>query len=100
MSKEHSNITTILVNPYVLVKYIDQPPTTSHTPLENPFRVVSFIDGKYILQNLVTEELNEYHVSLLRPFHYDNEDGLRQTANCDSQQWNIFSLISRAGAQS
>ena len=99
MSKHHGNPTTYPVNSYVLVDYINQPPTTLHTNLEGPFRVVSSANGQYTLQNLVTEELNEYHVSRLRPFYYDDEDTPRQTANRDSQQWDVDSIIDHAGDQ-
>jgi len=99
MSKQHGNPTTFRENSYVLVDYIDKPPSTLHTNLEGPFRVVSSVNGKYTLQNLVTEELNEYHVSRLRPFYYDDEDSPRQTANRDSQQWDVDSIINHAGDQ-
>jgi transposase InsO family protein len=99
LSRQHGNPTTFEINSYVLVDYIEQPPTTLHTNLEGPFRVVSSVDGKYTLQNLVTEELNEYHVSRLRPFYYDDEDVPRHTANRDTQQWDVDSIINHVGDQ-
>ena len=97
MSQSHTEPTSFPVNSYVLVSYDKQPPTTLHTPQMGPLRVVSNIDGKYTLQNLVTLELGEYHVSRLRPFYYKGEDVPRQTANRDTQQWDVDSIIDHAG---
>ena len=97
MSQSHTEPTSFPVNSYVLVSYDKQPPTTLHTPQMGPLRVVSNIDGKYTLQNLVTLELGEYHVSRLRPFYYEGEDVPRQTANRDTQQWDVDSIIDHAG---
>eukprot|EP01039_Chlorochromonas_danica_P015483 gene15483-18195_t len=47
--------TSFPINSYVLVTYIDRPPTTLHAPNEGPMRVVSSVrQGKITLQNLVT----------------------------------------------
>jgi len=68
--------TVFPINSYVLVDYIYQPPTTLHAPLEGPIRVVRSKNGQYTLQSIVTDKLNEYHVSRLRQFYYDQEDML------------------------
>ena len=49
MTRRHTEPTSFPVNSYVLVDYIDGPPSTLRTPLEGPFRVVSSVDGKYTL---------------------------------------------------
>ena len=96
-SKEHLTPTEFPVNSFVLVDYLDQPPTTLHAPLEGPLRVVSSNGGKYVLQNIVTDDLGEYHVSRLRPFFYDHDDVPRHTANRDTQQWDVDAIIDHAG---
>ena len=98
MSQTHGEPTTYPVNSYVLADYRVQPPTTLHTHREGPFRVaVSSANGHYVLENLVTGELQDYHVSQLHPFYYDNEDVPRQTAMRDTQQWDVESIITHAG---
>ena len=64
-TKQHTKPTAFPTNSYVLVDYIDQPLTTLHAPLEGPLRVISSNNGQYIVQNLVTDKLIEYHVSRL-----------------------------------
>ena len=98
LSQTHSEPTTYPVNSYVLADYRDQPPSTLHTHREGPLRVaISSSNGQYVLENLVTGEFKEYHVSQLHPFYYDDEDVPRQTAMRDSQQWDVDSIISHAG---
>ena len=42
-------------------------------------RVVSYEkQGKVTLQNLVTGNTDEYHISRLRPFYYENEAPLKR----------------------
>ena len=98
LSQTHSEPTTYPVNSYVLADYREQPPTTLHTHRAGPFRVaVSSANGRYVLENLVTGELQDYHVSQLHPFYYDDDDVPRQTAMRDSQQWDVDSIIAHAG---
>ena len=97
MQSQHSEPTSFPVNSFVLMNYIDRPPTSLHAPLAGPYRVVSSIDGKYTLQNLVTSELSECHVSRLRPFHYDEPDVPRQTAMRDSQHWDVDYILEHSG---
>ena len=97
MLTQHSEPTSFPINSFVLLNYIDRPPTSLHAPLAGPYRVVSSIDGKYTLQNIVTEELTECHVSRLRPFYYDEPDVPRQTAMRDSQQWDVDYIIEHSG---
>ena len=52
----------------------------------------------YILQDLVTNENKDYHVSRLRPFHYDpDHTDLRLIANKDSQQFDIDRILEYTG---
>ena len=99
-TKQHIQPTVFPINSYVLVDYVDQPPTTLHAPLEGPLRVISSNNGQYILQNLVTDKLVEYHVSRLRPFYYDDENLPQLTANKDAQQWDVDFIVDHAGDSS
>jgi len=62
---------------------------------KGPFRVVSSEGGRYTLMKLITGDTKECHISSLRPFYFDNEEILRQTAMRDSQQWNVDFTNSR-----
>ena len=49
--------------------------------------------GKVTLQNLVTGNTDEYHISRLRPFYSENENTLKQTANRDNQEWDVDFIV-------
>ena len=101
MSTPQEPPTSFPINSYVLVTYIDRPPTTLHAPNEGPMRVVSSVrQGKITLQNLVTGNTDEYHISRLRPFYYENEDTPKQTANRDNQEWDVDFIVDHAGDKS
>ena len=100
ISKQSDEITSYPINSYVLVDYIDRPPTTLHTIREGPFRVVSSTEGRYTLMNLITGETKECHISRLRPFYYDDIEITRQTAMRDSQEWDVDYIITHAGDKS
>jgi transposase InsO family protein len=64
------------VGTYVLVTYNPQnmhgkPPTKLHPRLKGPFLVANVQGDKYSCQNLVTEEIQDYHLTRLREFRYD-----------------------------
>jgi len=99
-SKQPVEITSFPINSYVLVDYIDRPPTSLHTIHEGPFRVVCSEGGRYTLMNLITGDTKECHISRLRPFYYDDEETPRQTAMRDSQQWDVDFIITHAGEKS
>ena len=46
-------------------------PTKLHTPLKDHLRVLSFIGMKYKLLNHATNQIEEHHVTDLRPFYHD-----------------------------
>jgi hypothetical protein len=67
-------ITEFPINSYVLVNYEatgHKPPTKLHTYLRGPLRVVNSVGPIYTLQNLVTNQLEDFHVKLLHAFNYD-----------------------------
>ena len=64
-------------------------------------RVVSSVkQGKITLQNLVTGNTDEYQISRLRPFYYENEDTPNQSANRDNQEWDGDFIVDHAGDKS
>jgi hypothetical protein len=61
---------------YVLICYNPQkmnakPPTKLHPRLKRPYLVANVHGDKYSCQNLVTDEIEDYHVTRLREFCYD-----------------------------
>ena len=70
--RQIKNQTIFDINSYVLVEYENkQTPTKLHLRSKGPYRVVNKIGNIYTLQNIVTNKIEDYHVKLLRPFHYD-----------------------------
>jgi hypothetical protein len=52
-----------------------KPPTKLHPRLKGPYLVANVVQGdKYSCQNLVTDELEDYHVTRLREFRYDERN--------------------------
>ena len=64
------------VGSYVLISYNPQkmnakPPTKLHPRLKGPYLVANVQGDKYSCQNLVTDEIEDSHVTRLREFRYD-----------------------------
>ncbi len=64
------------VGSYVLISYNPQkmnakPPTQLHPRLKDPYLVANVQGDKYSCQNLVTDEIEDYYVTRLRKFRYD-----------------------------
>ena len=59
------------INSYVLINYPDKPPSKIHTNYKGPFRVVNFNGNIYTLQNLVTGQNEDHHITKLQPFRFD-----------------------------
>jgi hypothetical protein len=69
-------LTEFPIGSYVLVNYKstdNKPPTKFHTFLHGPFRVIGNDGPIYDLQNLVTNETENYHIKFLHPFEYDSD---------------------------
>ena len=49
-----------------------RPLTKFHPRLKDPYRVANSSSDKYSCQNLVTDELEGFHVTRLREFRYDD----------------------------
>ena len=60
------------VDSYVLVHYRSGlPPTRLHTFWHGPMRVVKGSNSRYTLLDLITSKEKDYHVSDIKPFHFD-----------------------------
>ena len=75
MASRAAIVTEFPVNSFVLAEYPNTrmgkiPPNKFNTNLKGPLRVVSFIGSKYKLLNLITNEVEDYHVKRLRKFDY------------------------------
>jgi hypothetical protein len=76
MSQVRGVPTRFDIGTYVLVSYNPQnmngkPPTKLHSKLKGPYIVANVLGDKYSCQNLVTDEIEDYHVSRLRVFRFD-----------------------------
>ena len=71
MDMVQSEVTTYPVGAYVLVNYENRPPSKLHTPWRGPMKVISSQDSRYTVQNLVTNKLEDFHVTQLKLFVYD-----------------------------
>jgi hypothetical protein len=86
------------INSYVLVDYDTRPPTKLHTNLKGPMRVVNFVGSRYTVQNLVTNKLEDFHVTQLHPFNYDSETvDPRLVANKDQQVFDVECVVTHKG---
>lgn len=88
-------ITQFPDNSYVLVEYIDKPPSKLHPRLQGPFRVVNHVGSRYSLQNLVTDLISDYHISRLRPYLYEEnlDEDLKSVANRDEQLFPVENIL-------
>lgn len=94
----NSGLTTeFATNSYVLVKYENdehRPPTKFHTKLRGPLRVVNHVGPIYTCENLVTNKLEDFHIKLLSPFHFDAANtSPADIANRDNQNFIVKSIL-------
>ena len=96
-------ITTFAVGAYVLVSYNPQsmqgkPPTKFHPRLKGPYRVANVRGDIYACQNLVTDDLEDYHVTRLREFRYDERfDDPRDIALRDKDEYFVEKILAHRG---
>ena len=73
------------INSFVLAKYENsdhRPPDKLMAQYKGPFRVVNCNNNIYTVQNLISSQLEDYHVTNLRPFIFDpNDTDPREIAN-------------------
>jgi hypothetical protein len=88
---------------YVLIGYPKTshhsgPPTKFHTNLKGPYQVVSKTGAVYTVRNLVSNKLEDFHITLLREFLYDPQFvDPRKIAMCDEQFYEIERILTHKG---
>ena len=96
-----SERTEFPINSYVLAQYENlehKAPSKLHPHLKGPYQVVNYSGSVYTVRNLVTNKLEDYHVTNLRPFEYDPmEVDPRQVANVDSDHVDIDEIVDHTG---
>ena len=98
MTSVNEENTYFLPNTYVLVKYENRPPSKLHTNWKGPMRVVNSVGSKYTVHNMVTDELENHHVSQLKQFEFDPEMTDPQlVANKDQQLFDVESILEMRG---
>eukprot|EP01036_Dinobryon_divergens_P062083 gene62083-biopygen43588 len=75
-----------------------RPPTKFHPRLKGPYLVANFQGDKYTLRNLVTEELEDFHVTRLREFRYDDRFvDPRDIALRDVEEYYVERILAHSG---
>lgn len=103
MSSASSKRTEYKIGSFVLVEYPENalrrgPPNKLMPFLMGPMQVVNRIGSKYTLQDLTTNKMKDYHISLLHPFDYDPEiTDPRQIANKDQHLTDIEAVLNHKG---
>ena len=89
------------INSYVLAQYENlehKPPSKLHPHLKGPYQVVNYTGSIYTVRNLVTNKLEDYHITNLRPFEYDPlKVDPRQVANVDQNMVDIDTILQHRG---
>jgi hypothetical protein len=104
--KRKRSETEFKISSYVLVKYEKRdgvkphaPPSKLHPKLRGPFKVISKTERDqrgtiYTCQNLVTNKLEDFHVTNLQPFHYDeNNVNPTEVALADNESFLVEKII-------
>jgi hypothetical protein len=94
-------VTEFPINSYVLRQYENKdhaPPSKFHSKWKGPMRVVSSVGSRYTVQNLVTNELEDFHVLNLKPFEYDpTRTDPRLVANTDAKVSDVEAILEHRG---
>ena len=97
------NITEFPIDSYVLIGYPKTshhsgPPTKFHANLKGPYQVVSKRGAVYTVRNLISNKLEDFHITLLREFIYDPQFvDPRKIAMCDEQFYEIERILAHKG---
>ena len=70
-AKQSNDITEFAVDSFVLVNHRNKPDTRMHTLWRGPLRVISNYFAEYTLLDLVTDKQIKYHMTQMKPFHFD-----------------------------
>jgi len=86
------------INSYVLVSYRERPPTKFHTQWNGPMRVVNFSKNTYSLQNLVNNQVKDFHITQLKAFNYDEmETDPADVARREAQEFTVDQILQHRG---
>ena len=64
-------ITVFETGTYVLIQYVDQPPTRLHTKWSGPFQVLGHQNSEYKLLDLITKKEKLVHSTRIKEFNFD-----------------------------
>jgi transposase InsO family protein len=96
-SKKSSNSHSFAVGDYVLVTYPSRPPHKLASPYRGPLKIVECVrDDIYRCLELASNQVLEFHVDRLRPFHSratNNEAVLGNLAAADSDMFMVEAII-------
>jgi hypothetical protein len=102
ISMHTSERTEFPINSYVLVQYENlehKAPSKIHPFLKGPFQVVNYNGSIYTVRNLVTNKLEDFHITNLSPFEYDPLTvDPRKIANIDQDMVDIDEIVSHTGS--
>ena len=91
-------LTEFAINSHVLVTYPEGPPTKLHPIKKGPFKVLDFQGAHYSLLNLVTNKIENHHISRIKQFEYDPlTTNPRDIANRDYQVWDVERILEHHG---
>jgi len=89
------------INSYVLVRYENlehKPPSKLHPYLKGPYQVVNYTGSIYTVRNLVTNKLEDFHITNLQSFEYDPLlIDPRKVATVDQEMVDIESILQHQG---
>jgi hypothetical protein len=101
--KEITGKTEYPINSYVLARYKssqnnNRAPSKVLMPWRGPFRVVDHQNDTYTIHNLPEDKYEEYHVSFLKPFVYDEQvTDPRLVANKDLGFFDVDRVLNHTG---
>lgn len=97
------DITEFPDNSYVLAMYPRTrlgrlPPNKLLSQWRGPLRVISHVGTKYVLENLVTNKHETFHIKSLKPFRYDPvKIDPRLVALADTQHFEVEQILAHRG---
>ena len=103
VSSADANRTEFPINSYVLVEYTSAghfhgAPNKLVPRRRGPMRIVNVVGSTYTVENLETGKWEDFHITQLRPFHYDAEEvNPRLVAQADRQLFDIEAVIKHRG---
>jgi hypothetical protein len=94
------SITEYEPNSFVLKKYPDdnRPPTKFHTINKGPYKVVKQVGDRVTIQDLITSNITDVHVSQLTQFRYDPlQTNPKDVARHDYQEFFVEAVLAHKG---